>query len=46
MLIGTNGTTAVRKIPAIIRGRDRRGRTSLLWIKTVKGLKRETLFPM
>jgi hypothetical protein len=41
MLVGTNGTTIVRKIPTIIRGKDGRGRTSLLQNKTVKGLKRE-----
>jgi hypothetical protein len=41
MLVGTNGTTIVRKIPTIIRGKDGRGRTSLLQNKTVKGLKRK-----
>jgi hypothetical protein len=41
MLVGTNGTTTLRKIPTIIRGKDRRGRTPLLHIKTIKGLKRE-----
>jgi hypothetical protein len=35
MLVGTNGTIIVRKIPAIIRGKDGRGRTPLLQIKTV-----------
>jgi hypothetical protein len=38
MLVGTNGTTTVRNIPTIIRGKDERGRTLLLQIKTVKGL--------
>jgi phage regulator Rha-like protein len=41
MLVGTNETTILRKIPTIIRRKDRRGRTPLLQIKTVKGLKRE-----
>jgi hypothetical protein len=41
MLVDTNGTTTLRKIPAIIRGKDRRGRTPLLQIKTIKGLKRK-----
>jgi hypothetical protein len=41
MLVGTNGTTTLRKIPTIIRGKVRGGRTPLLQIKTVKGLKRE-----
>jgi hypothetical protein len=41
MLVGTNGTTIVRKIPTIIWGKDGRGRTPLLQIKIVKGLKRE-----
>jgi hypothetical protein len=36
----------MRKIPAIIRGKDRRGRKSLLQIKTVKGLKREKFMPL
>jgi hypothetical protein len=30
MLLGTNGTTTLRKIPTIIRGKDGRGRTPLL----------------
>jgi hypothetical protein len=30
MLVGTNGMTTSRKIPTIIRGKDRRGRTLLL----------------
>jgi hypothetical protein len=30
MLVGTKGTTTLRKIPTIIRGKDGRGRTSLL----------------
>jgi hypothetical protein len=38
MLVGTNGMTTVSKIPTIIRGKDGRGRTLLLYIKTVKGL--------
>jgi hypothetical protein len=38
MLVGTNGTTTVRNIATIIRGKDERGRTLLLQIKTVKGL--------
>jgi hypothetical protein len=41
MLVGTNGTTTLSKIPTIIRGKDRRGKTPLLQIKTIKGLKRE-----
>jgi hypothetical protein len=41
MLVGTNGTTMVGKIHAIIRGKDGRGRMSLIQIRTVKGLKRE-----
>jgi hypothetical protein len=41
MLIGTNGTIILRKIPTIIRGNDERGRTPLLQIKIVKSLKRE-----
>jgi hypothetical protein len=46
MLVGTNGTTLVRKIPSIIRGKDGRGRTPLLQIKAVKGLKRENFLPL
>jgi hypothetical protein len=30
MLVGINGTTTLRKIPTIIRGKDGRGRTLLL----------------
>jgi hypothetical protein len=45
MLVGTNGTTTVRKIPAIIRGKDERERTSFLHIKTVKDLRREKFVP-
>jgi hypothetical protein len=30
MLVGTNRTTTLRKIPTIIRGKDGRGRISLL----------------
>jgi hypothetical protein len=43
MLVGTNGTTILRNISIIIRGKDGRGRTPLLQIKTVKGLKRKIL---
>jgi hypothetical protein len=46
MLVDTNRTTTLRKIPTIIRENDRRGRTSLLQIKTLKGLKREKLLPL
>jgi hypothetical protein len=46
MLVGTNGTTILRKIPTIIRGKDERGRTSLHQIKTVKGLKWEKFLPL
>jgi hypothetical protein len=46
MLVDTNGTTTVRKINTIIRGKDGRGRTPLLWIKIVKGLKREKFLPL
>jgi hypothetical protein len=46
MLVGTNKTMIVRKIPAIIRGKDGRGRASLLQIKTFKGLKREKFLPL
>jgi hypothetical protein len=35
MLVDTNGMTTLRKIPTIIRGKDERGRTPLLQIKTV-----------
>jgi hypothetical protein len=45
-LVGTNRTTTLRKIPTIIRGKDRRGRTLLLQIKTIKGLKRENFLPL
>jgi hypothetical protein len=45
-LIGTNGTTTLRKIPIIIRGKDGRGRTLLLQIKTIEGLKREKFLPL
>jgi hypothetical protein len=41
ILVGTNKTTTLSKIPTIIREKDRRGRTSLLQIKTIKGLKSE-----
>jgi hypothetical protein len=46
MLVGTNGMTTLRKIPTIIRGKDGRGRTPLLQIKTIKGLKREKFLPL
>ena len=46
MLVDTNGTTTMRKIPTIIRGKDERGRTQLLQIKTIKGLKREKFLPL
>jgi hypothetical protein len=46
MLVGTHGTTTLRKIPTIIRGKDGRGRTLLLRIKIVKGPKREKLLPL
>jgi hypothetical protein len=45
-LIGTNGTTTLRKIPIIIRGKDGRGRTLLLQIKTIEDLKREKFLPL
>jgi hypothetical protein len=46
ILVGTNEMTTLRNIPAIIRGKNRRGRTPLLQIKTVKGLKREKFLPL
>jgi hypothetical protein len=46
MLVGTNRTTTLRKISTIIRGKDGRGRTQLLQIKTIKGLKREMFSPL
>jgi hypothetical protein len=46
MLVGTNGMTTLRNTPTIIRGKDGRGRTTLLQIKTVKGLKREKFQPL
>jgi hypothetical protein len=46
MLVGTNGMTTLRKIPAIIRGKDGRGRTLVLQIKKIKGLKREKFMPL
>jgi hypothetical protein len=36
MLVGINRTTTLRKIPTIIRGKDIRGRTPLLQIKTIR----------
>jgi hypothetical protein len=38
--------TTLRKIPIIIRVNEGRGRTPLLQIKTVKGLKREKFLPL
>jgi hypothetical protein len=46
MLVSTNVSTTLRKIPTIIRGKDRTGRTPLLHIKTIKGLKREMFLPL
>jgi hypothetical protein len=46
ILAGTNGMTALRNIPTIIWGKDENGRTPLLQIKTVKGLKREKFRPL
>jgi hypothetical protein len=46
MLVGTNRTTTLRKIPTLIRGKDGRGRTPLLQIEIVKGLKREKFLPL
>jgi hypothetical protein len=46
MLVSTNGMTRLRKISTIIRGKDGIGRTPLLQIKTVKGLKREKFLPL
>jgi hypothetical protein len=46
MLVGTNEMTTLRNIPIIIGGKDGRGRTSLLQIKAVKGLKREKFLPL
>jgi hypothetical protein len=46
MLVGTNGMTTLRKILIIIRGKDVRGRTPFLQIKTVKGLKRGKFLPL
>jgi hypothetical protein len=46
ILVSTNGMTTLRKIPIIIRGKDKRGRAPLLQIKTVKGLKREKCMPL
>jgi hypothetical protein len=45
MLVDTNGMTTLRKIRTIIRGKDGIGRTPLLQIKTIKGLKREKFLP-
>jgi hypothetical protein len=41
ILVGTNRTTILSKIPTIIRGKDGRGKTLLLQSKTIEGLKRE-----
>jgi hypothetical protein len=46
MLVSASGTTTLRKISTIIRGKDGRGRTLLLQIKIVKGLKREKFMPL
>jgi hypothetical protein len=46
MLIGTNRTTTMQKIPTIIRGKGGRGRTPLLQIKAINGLKREKFLPL
>jgi hypothetical protein len=46
ILVSTNGMTTLRKISTIIRGKDVRGRTPLLQIKTVKGLKRKKFLPL
>jgi hypothetical protein len=46
MLVGTNRMRTLRNIPTIIRQKDGRGRTPLLRIKTVKGLKREKFLPL
>jgi hypothetical protein len=46
MLVDTNGMTTLRKILTIIRGKDGIGRTPLLQIKTIKGLKREKFLPL
>jgi hypothetical protein len=45
-IVDTNEMTTLSKIPTIIRGKDRRGRTSLLQIKIVKGLKRKKFLPL
>jgi hypothetical protein len=46
MLVTTNRTTTVRKIPIIIRRKDVRGRMLLLQIKTLKGLKQGKFLPL
>jgi hypothetical protein len=46
VLVDTNGMTTLRKILTIIRGKDGIGRTPLLQIKTIKGLKRENFLPL
>jgi hypothetical protein len=46
ILVGTNGMTTLRKIPTIIREKDERGKTPLLQIKAIKGLKREKFLPL
>jgi hypothetical protein len=43
ILVGTNRTITLSKIPTIIIGKDGRGRTPLLQIK---GLKREKFLPL
>jgi hypothetical protein len=42
----SDGMTTMFKIPKIIKGKDGRGRTLLLQIKTVKSLKREKFLPL
>jgi hypothetical protein len=46
MLVGTKRMTTLSKIPTIIRGKDGRGKTPLLQIKTIKGVKREMFLPL
>jgi hypothetical protein len=46
MLVSTNRTTIVRKLSTIIKGKDGRGRTPFLQIKTFRGLKREKIMPL
>jgi hypothetical protein len=46
MLVSTNGMITLRKISTIMRGNDGGGRTPLLEIKTIRGLKREMFLPL